>query len=91
MRVALVEAGLPLKGGIHYGGHTFPFDFESRKLKNVELRYSTHEKEMTAVIHCLEVWKHYLLGTRFTVVTDNVANTYFKTQKKLSPKQARWQ
>ncbi|KAL0368286.1 UNVERIFIED_CONTAM: Transposon Tf2-12 polyprotein [Sesamum calycinum] len=30
-------------------------------------------------------------GTKFTVVTDNVANTYFKTQRKLSPKQARWQ
>ncbi|RVW96773.1 Retrovirus-related Pol polyprotein from transposon 17.6 [Vitis vinifera] len=27
----------------------------------------------------------------FTVVTDNVANTFFKTQKKLSPRQARWQ
>lgn len=25
------------------------------------------------------------------MVTDNVANTFFKTQKKLSPKQARWQ
>lgn len=32
-----------------------------------------------------------MLGTVFSVVTDNVANTYFKTQKKLSPKQARWQ
>ncbi|KAK4384457.1 hypothetical protein Sango_3058500 [Sesamum angolense] len=30
-------------------------------------------------------------GTKFIVVTDNVANTYFKTQQKLSPKQARWQ
>ena len=25
------------------------------------------------------------------VRTDNVANTFFNTQKKLSPKQARWQ
>ena len=25
------------------------------------------------------------------MVTDNVANTFFKTQKKLSPRQARWQ
>ncbi|XP_057770708.1 uncharacterized protein LOC130990498 [Salvia miltiorrhiza] len=58
-----------------------PLAYESRKLKDCEYRYSTHEKEMTAVIHCLEVWKHYLLGTKFTVVTDNVANTYFKTQK----------
>ena len=50
-----------------------------------------HEKEMTAMVHYLSVWKHYLLGTRFIVVTDNVANTFFKTQKNLSPKQARWQ
>ncbi|XP_044510183.1 uncharacterized protein LOC123228802 [Mangifera indica] len=68
-----------------------PIAFESRKLKDAEQRYSAHEKEMTAVIHCLETWRHYLLGTKFTVVTDNVANTYFKTQKKLSAKQARWQ
>ncbi|KAG8369571.1 hypothetical protein BUALT_Bualt14G0027200 [Buddleja alternifolia] len=68
-----------------------PIAFESRKLKDAEMRYSTHEKEMTGVIHCLDAWKHYLLGTKFTVVTDNVANTYFKTQKKLTPKQARWQ
>ncbi|CAH9148831.1 unnamed protein product [Cuscuta epithymum] len=67
-----------------------PVAFESRKLKDAETRYSAHEKEMTAVVHCLEVWRHYLLGTKFKVVTDNVANTYFKSQKKLSPKQARW-
>ena len=33
----------------------------------------------------------YMFGeSRFVVRTDNVANTFFKTQKKLSPKQARW-
>lgn len=68
-----------------------PIAFESRKLKDAEVRYSTHEKEMMAVVHCLEVWRHYLLGTKFVVITDNVANTYFQTQKKLTPKQARWQ
>ncbi|KAK4380988.1 RNA-directed DNA polymerase [Sesamum angolense] len=68
-----------------------PVAFESRKLKDAELRYNTHEKEMTAVIYCLEAWRHYLLGTKFTIVTDNVANTYFKTQQKLSPKQTHWQ
>ena len=46
---------------------------------------------MTVVIHCLETWKHYLIGTWFTVVIDNVANTFFKTQKKFTTKQARWQ
>ena len=46
---------------------------------------------MTAVIHCLETWKHYLMGTRFTVVTDNIVITFFNTQKKLTAKQAGWQ
>ncbi|KAL0314801.1 UNVERIFIED_CONTAM: hypothetical protein Sangu_2324500 [Sesamum angustifolium] len=68
-----------------------PVALESRKLKDVELRYCTHEKEMTAVGHCLDAWRHYLLGTKFTIVTDNVANTYFKMQQKLPLKQAHWQ
>jgi len=42
------------------------------------------------VVHYLRVWRHYLLGSRFVVKTDNVATSYFQTQKKLSPKQARW-
>lgn len=46
---------------------------------------------MTAIIHYLRVWRHYLLGARFTIKTDNVATSYFQTQRKLSPKQARWQ
>ncbi|KAH9753009.1 Endonuclease [Citrus sinensis] len=46
---------------------------------------------MTAIIHCLRVWRHYLLGSHFTIMTDNVVTSYFQTLKKLSPKQARWQ
>ena len=65
--------------------------FESLKLDAVKQRYNTNKKEMIAVIHCLETWKHYLMGTRFTVVTNNVANTFFKNQKKLTAKQIRWQ
>ncbi|KAE8697362.1 hypothetical protein F3Y22_tig00110621pilonHSYRG00135 [Hibiscus syriacus] len=70
-------------------GH--PVAYESRKLNETERRYSVHEKEMTAVIYCLRTWRHYLLRSKFVVFTDNVANNYFLTQKKLSPKQARWQ
>ena len=35
-------------------GH--PVAFKSWKLKEAELKYSAHEKEMLAVIHCLQVW-----------------------------------
>ena len=62
--------------------------FQSRKFNGVEQWYNTHEKEITVVIHCLQQWRHYLLGSIFVVVTNNVANTLFTSQKKLSAKQA---
>ena len=65
--------------------------FESHKLNDTERRYTVQEKEMVAIIHYLHTWRHYLLGSHFIVKTDNVATSYFQTQKKLSPKQARWQ
>ena len=68
-------------------GH--PIAFESRKLNDAERRYTVHEREMTAIVHCLRTWRHYLLGAHFIVKTDNVATSYFQSQKKLSPKQAR--
>ncbi|KAK2998119.1 hypothetical protein RJ639_025354, partial [Escallonia herrerae] len=70
-------------------GH--PIAFESRKLNDTEQRYTVQEKEMTAVVHCLRTWRHYLLGSRFLIKTDNIATSYFQSQRKLSPKQARWQ
>ena len=53
--------------------------YESKKLKEVEQKCSTHEKEMIAVVHCLLAWRVYLLGPKFVVRTDNVANTFFNT------------
>ena len=34
-------------------GH--PVAFESHKLNPAEQRYSAHEKEMVAVVHCLQI------------------------------------
>ncbi|KAE8691406.1 hypothetical protein F3Y22_tig00110890pilonHSYRG01301 [Hibiscus syriacus] len=88
--VVFTDASDVSNGGVlMQEGH--PVAYESRKLNEIERRYSVHEKEMTAVVHCLCTWRHYLLGSKFVVFTDNVANSYFLTQKKLSPKQARWQ
>ncbi|CAL8989416.1 unnamed protein product [Prunus brigantina] len=76
-------------GVLMQDGH--PLAFESRKLNDTERRYTVQEKEMTAVVHCMRTWRHYLLGSQFVVKTDNVATSYFQSQQKLSPKQARWQ
>ncbi|KAI3470592.1 hypothetical protein Pfo_027255 [Paulownia fortunei] len=67
-----------IEGVLMQEGH--PIAFESRKLNDIERRYTVQEKEMMAIIHCLRVWRHYLLGSHFIIKTDN-----------LSPKHARWQ
>ncbi|KAE8730099.1 hypothetical protein F3Y22_tig00003041pilonHSYRG00844 [Hibiscus syriacus] len=77
---------LAIGGVLMQEGH--PIAFESHKLNDTERRYTVQDKEMTAIIHCLRVWRHYLLGAHFTIKTNNVATSYFQTQKKLSPKQA---
>ncbi|GJW00102.1 putative nucleotidyltransferase, ribonuclease H [Tanacetum coccineum] len=76
-------------GVLMQDGH--PIAFESQKLNDTERKYMVQENEMTAIVHCLRIWRHYLLGSRFVIKTDNTSTSYFQTQKKLSPKQARWQ
>ncbi|GKV41043.1 hypothetical protein SLEP1_g48622 [Rubroshorea leprosula] len=82
-------SNLAIEGVLMQDGH--PIAFESHKLNDTERQYTVHDKEMTAIVHCLRVWRHYLLGSRFVIKTDNVATSYFQRQKKLTPKQARWQ
>lgn len=65
--------------------------FESRKLNDTECCYIVQENKMTTIIHCLWVWRHYLFGSHFVILTDNVSRSYFQTQTKVSPKQVRWQ
>ena len=80
---------IALGGVLVQGGH--PVAYESRKLNATERRYSAQEKELMAIVHCLRTWKHYLLGSKFLVKTDNAAASHILTQPKLSAKQARWQ
>ena len=46
---------------------------------------------MTTIVHCLLTWRHYPLGSHFVIKTNNVAISYFHTQKKQSHKKAQWQ
>lgn len=45
----------------------------------------------TSIVHNLRTWLHYLFGAYFIVKTDNVATSYFQSQKKLATKQGRWE
>jgi hypothetical protein len=65
--------------------------YHSRKLSPTETRYTTHEKELLGVVEAVTVWRHYLAGKPFTIMTDNWANKHIQTQLHLDPKRmARW-
>ncbi|CAG8638636.1 1222_t:CDS:1, partial [Paraglomus occultum] len=67
-----------------------PVAYESRKLSAAEQNYPTHEKELLAIIHAIKLWRTYLEGQQFTVITDHASLEYIKTQSNLSKRQARW-
>ena len=56
-----------------------PVAFISKLLSPVERNYEIHNKEMLAVIRCLEDWRHYLEGTKkeFEIWTDHKNLQYF--------------
>ncbi|GKC68128.1 putative reverse transcriptase domain-containing protein, partial [Tanacetum coccineum] len=39
--------------------------YESRQLKIHEKNYTTHDPELGAVVHALEIWRHYLYGDMY--------------------------
>ena len=67
-----------------------PVAYESRKLSPAEQNYPIHEKELLAIVHAIRLWRMYLEGRRFTVITDHASLEYIKTQNNLSRRQARW-
>jgi len=66
--------------------------FISKLLNVTEHNYEIYNKEMLAVIRCLEVWKHYLEGAKleFEIWTDHKNLQYFMTSQKLNRSQAQW-
>ena len=71
-------------------GVSKPVAFTSRKLNPAEQNYSTHERELLAIIHALKSWRSYLHGCKFKILTDHHPLKYLDSQKSLSRKQARW-
>jgi len=69
-----------------------PVAFYSKSLSPVERNYEIHDKEMLAIIHVLEEWRHFLEEAQHPVEiwTDHKNLEYFITAKKLNRRQARW-
>ena len=60
--------------------------FISKSLNETERNYKIHNKEILAVICCLEAWRHFLEGARikFEIWTDYKNLEYFMTNQKLN-------
>ena len=67
-----------------------PVAFDGRKLTETESKWSATAQEMLAVVHHMKKWRCYLEGRHFTVVTDHQPNTWFSSQKVLTPRLTRW-
>jgi hypothetical protein len=58
--------------------------YESRKLNEHEANYVTHDLELAAIVHALKMWRHYLLGRKFVLMTDHYGLRYLFDQPKLN-------
>jgi len=69
-----------------------PVAYISKSLNEAERNYKIHDKEMLAIIRCLETWKHFLEGAKdwFEIWTDHKNLEYFMKAQKLNRRQARW-
>jgi len=69
-----------------------PVAFISKLLNTTEQNYEIYDKEILAVIRCLEAWRYYLEGVKleFEIWTDHKNLQYFMTSQKLNCRQVRW-
>jgi hypothetical protein len=68
----------------------FVICYKSRKLREHERHYATHDLELAAIVHALKKWRHYLMGKRFELRTDHNGLTYLFDQPNLNARQSRW-
>jgi hypothetical protein len=68
----------------------FVICYESRKLKEHERQYVTHDLELAAIVHALRKWRHYLVRKRFDLMTYHNGLKYLFDQPTLNARQTKW-
>jgi hypothetical protein len=64
--------------------------YASRQLRKHEQNYPTHDLELAAVVHALNIWRHYMIGNKCQIFTDHKSLKYIFIQKDLNLRQRRW-
>nr|GEW47949.1 putative reverse transcriptase domain-containing protein [Tanacetum cinerariifolium] len=64
--------------------------YASQQLKILEKNYTTHDLELGSLVFALNMWRHYLYGTKCIVFTNHKSLQHILDQKELNLRQCRW-
>ena len=64
--------------------------YDSRKLKEHEKNYATHDLELASIVHDLKMWRTSLMGRKIELRTNHCGLKYLFDQPTLNVRQARW-
>jgi hypothetical protein len=75
-------------------GVLHPVAYHSRKLLPAEANYDIHDKELLAIIECLQAWRHFVIGATaddpLTILSDHKNLLHFTSRVHLNRRQYRW-
>ena len=70
--------------------HEVVIAYSSKHLNDREAKWSTTEKEAYAIVHAINVFKPYLYGRKFTVITDHRPLEWLMSKTEPAGRLARW-
>ncbi|XP_074308292.1 uncharacterized protein LOC141643147 [Silene latifolia] len=64
--------------------------YTSKTLDQTQCNYSTAKKEMVAIVHVIEKFRQYLVGSKVVVYSDHTALRQLMVKKDAKPRLLRW-
>jgi hypothetical protein len=70
----------------------YPLAYFAQKLKDTELNYDVHDKDLLAIVEALDKWSTYCKSTKHSIqiLLDHKNLEYWQTKKDLNLRQAWW-
>ena len=85
------DASLLGVGGVllqQHGDDLLPVAYTSKTFNTQQRNWTTIEQECFGIVHCVDVWRHYLAGHPFQILTDHRNLTFLTSCT--TPKVQRW-